>query len=52
MVNYLISGSHITTFWLPPYYYNLASISPKVLHTDNRPGNTLWGPNIYSLIYD
>ena len=41
-----ISGSAIMTFGLPPYFYFLASISPKVLETDSLPGKTLNGPNI------
>jgi hypothetical protein len=40
-LNYLISGSADITFGKPPYYLSFASISPKVLETDNLPGNTL-----------
>lgn len=46
ILNYLISGSAMTTFGLPPNYSNFASISPNVRHTDNLPGFTLTGPNI------
>ena len=48
ILNALISGSDITTYELPPNLSNLASISPNVLETDNRPGNTLIGPTICS----
>ena len=43
-----ISGIAITTFGFPPLLSILASRSPKVLHTDNLPGNTLYGPIIIS----
>ena len=36
-----ISGSAITTLGLPPNEVNFASMSPNVLDTDKRPGNTL-----------
>ena len=39
-----ISGVLITTFGFPPNFSYLASISPKVLETDSRPGKTLKGP--------
>jgi hypothetical protein len=39
-----MSGSQITQFGMPPSYKFLASTSPNVLHTDNLPGNTLYGP--------
>jgi hypothetical protein len=41
-----MSGSAMTTFGFPPNLGNLASMSPNVLETDNRPGRTLWGPRI------
>ena len=34
----------MTTFGLPPNFSRFASMSPKVLETDNLPGNTLKGP--------
>lgn len=43
----LISGSAITTFGFPPYFVNLASLSPIVLLTDNFPGKTLKGVTIF-----
>ena len=46
ILNYLISGSAIIIFGFPPNFSNLASISPKVLETDNLPGLTLMGPKI------
>lgn len=48
MAKQLISGYALTTFGMPPYYGNLASASPSVLDTANRPGSTLWGPLIIS----
>ena len=39
-----ISGSQTMTLGFPPYFGRLASISPKVLETDSRPGKTLKGP--------
>lgn len=45
-----ISGVAITTLGLPPNFANLASASPKVLDTDNLPGNTLKGPTIISFL--
>jgi hypothetical protein len=44
--NSLMSGVAITTFGLPPYFSLFASISPKVLETERRPGKTLCGPKI------
>ena len=38
------SGSATTTFAFPSYFSIFASMAPIVLDTDNRPGNTLWGP--------
>jgi len=38
------SGLHTTHLGFPPKFYNLASISPIVLETDNLPGKTLNGP--------
>ena len=35
-----MSGSDITTFGFPPYFSNLASISPMVLDTESPPGET------------
>lgn len=46
MSNSFISGLAITTFGFPPNFSRFASISPKVLDTDNLPGNTLCGPYI------
>jgi len=43
-----MSGSALTTFGLPPLNSNFASGSPKVLQTDNLPGNTRIGPTINS----
>ena len=40
----VISGSAIKTLLLPPYYDSFASISPKLLVTDNLPGSILQGP--------
>lgn len=40
----LISGSQTMTLGLPPYRGLLASMSPNVLETESRPGNTLKGP--------
>ena len=48
ILNAFISGSDITTYEFPPNLSNLASMSPKVLDTDNLPGKTLIGPTIYS----
>jgi len=42
----LISGSATITLGLPPYLGFLASMSPKVLDTDNLPGKTLNGPRM------
>jgi hypothetical protein len=42
------SGLQTTTLGLPPLNSYLASGSPKVLDTDNLPGNTLIGPTIKS----
>ena len=39
-----MSGSHTITFGFPPYFGLFASISPKVLDTDKRPGKTRRGP--------
>lgn len=51
-LNEAISGYAIITPPFPPYFSNLASISPNVLDTLNRPGNTLTGPiNIYYYYY-
>ena len=44
IVNLLIYGSTQTQFGIPLKSRSLASISPKVLETDNFPGNTLKGP--------
>tara|TARA_B110001450_G_C17352749_1_gene372253 strand:- start:153 stop:437 length:285 start_codon:yes stop_codon:yes gene_type:complete len=41
ILNYDISGSELTTPGLPPNFSNLASMSPNVLDTLNRPGRTL-----------
>ena len=38
----------MTTFGFPPFDSIFASKSPNVLDTDNRPGNTLYGPIIIS----
>jgi len=38
----------MTTFGFPPVFISLASASPKVLETDNLPGNTLKGPTTTS----
>ena len=38
---YFISGFAVTTLGFPPYLISLAYGSPKVLVTDNLPGNTL-----------
>ena len=46
-LNILISGSHTITFWLPPYFVRLASMSPKVLETESLPGKTRKGPCTY-----
>ena len=47
-----MSGVEITTRGLPLYFYLFASISPNVLETDKRPGNTRWGPSMtWSLIW-
>ncbi len=51
ILNCLISGVAITTLGLPPNFYNLASISPKVRDTDNLPGRTLIGPTITSFLF-
>lgn len=40
----VISGSHTTTLGLPLYLIFFASMSPNVLDTLKRPGNTLNGP--------
>ena len=42
-----ISGSQTMTLGFPPYLGRLASMSPKVLDTDKRPGKTLRGPCTY-----
>lgn len=42
----LISGSQTIAFGFPLNYDNLASMSPNVLVTDNRPGKTRCGPII------
>ena len=42
-----ISGSQTITLGFPPYFGRFASISPKVLDTERRPGNTLNGPCTY-----
>ena len=44
--NAFISGSAIRTLGLPPFETSFASISPKLLLTDNLPGRILWGPVI------
>ena len=44
IVNCEISGSAITTPGRPLNFYDFASMSPKVLETLKRPGNTLNGP--------
>ena len=46
-LKHLISGSQTITFGFPPYFGRFASMSPKVLDTDRRPGNTLRGPWTY-----
>lgn len=38
-----MSGSAITTFGFPFSFFSLASMSPMVLETDSRPGNTRYG---------
>jgi len=38
------SGSAMTTLGFPSYFSSFASMSPTVLETDKRPGNTLCGP--------
>jgi hypothetical protein len=41
------------TLGFPPYFPFLASMSPKVLETERRPGKTLKGPKINcSWIYE
>ena len=45
IVKEVISGWQMIALGLPPNWIILASISPKVLVTDNLPGATRWGPN-------
>lgn len=46
ILNDLISGSDTTTRGLPSNFSSFASMSPKVLDTERRPGNTRSGPTI------
>ena len=43
-----MSGVATITLGFPSNFGNFASMSPKVLLTDNLPGSTLWGPMIIS----
>ena len=49
ILNENISGSADMTFGIPLYLGSLASASPNVLETANRPGSTLKGPVICSI---
>jgi len=46
ILNWQISGSATTTSEFPSKCAALASMSPKVRQTLNRPGNTLCGPKM------
>lgn len=46
MVKEYISGKHTIVLGFPPNSAYLASISPKVLVTDNLPGKARKGPKI------